>query len=280
MTISKTHEGVTYSEGDLVEFMFDFGLGSEQVRGPLEVRSGYGTQEYLVVKREQEGRELWTRQAFDADHIVVLHGQGYLGGRVTGLRKVEDIQPGDKVRLVKRWAIQGMNSETWDSHGRVGDVLEVVEQTYPDRRTYSLRTVHDGDRIIDRDCVEKVTGQEATSRGADDVDAMSVEELREKVRGFEQRLRTIGNDAIELAEREGYCPAVERFLDDHDIPYGNEEVEVVVMVEHRIKGQLASRRDMESLADRGNYLAQALSGHPLVGQSSDIRRIVDVEVNL
>ena len=109
---------------------------------------------------------------------------------------------------------------------------------------------------------------------------MSVEELLEKVRGFEQRLRTIGNDAIELAEREGYCSAVEQFLDDHDIPYGNEEVEVVVTVEHRIKGQLASRRDMDDAADRGNYFASALSGHPLVGEISEARRIVDVEVSL
>lgn len=265
---SITYEGVTYTEGDEVEFEF-FGDDFEDhtIRGPLESDGSR-----LIIRRGAPRR--WGTEVSGLEQFFILMRGGGLGGRISNLRKITDLRVGDKVRLVKRWSIHGDHHATWDDFMDVGSVAEVA--SLPGGRYVGLRlrgrVLH-----VDADCLEKVTDEEIPQPEDD----LTVEQLRAKVAEMEQKLRTIGNDAIDLAQREGYCTAVERFLDEHGIPYGDEEVEVVVMVEHRVKGRLRSRRELEYLTSTSSYLARPLrtTTPHILAVISDDTRIVDVEVS-
>ena len=264
---SITYEGVTYTEGDEVEFEFHGNDGEDHTsRGPLESDGSR-----LIIRRGEPHR--WEDEISGLDYLFVLIQGGGLGGGIRNLRKITDLRVGDKVRLVKRWSINGDHHATWDRFMDVGSVTEVA--SLDDGGEYIGLPVRGSVYYVDPDCLEKVT-DEATPQPEDD---LTVEQLRAKVAEMEQKLRTIGNDAIDLAQREGYCSAVERFLDEHGIPYGDEEVEVVVVVEHRVKGRLRSRRDLEALTSTSSYLARTLQTTPLSEVISEVIRIVDVEVS-
>ena len=51
------------------------------------------------------------------------------------------------------------------------------------------------------------------------------------------------------------------------------------MVEHRVKGGLRSRRDLEFLTSTSAYLEDRLRGTPLDEVISDGTRVVDVEIS-